>query len=74
MGLVQRQLINIHGVGDIVAQKGWYVARNIDPPALSHILRPVHASMNDDYLKDLATSFQKVRAEKFIIEKREFVL
>jgi len=65
-------VINIHAVGDVMAMKGWFVARNVEPPALTHMLMPVHEVMIDDYLRDLAESVKKVSGEKVVGEKREF--
>ncbi|MBP1610222.1 MAG: pyridoxal-dependent decarboxylase, partial [Acidobacteria bacterium] len=65
--------IDIYAVGDIMAQKGWYVGRNVEPPALTHMLMPVHEVMIDDYLGDLSGSVEKVCNEKVIIKKREVV-
>jgi len=65
--------IDIYAVGDIMAQKGWYVGRNVEPPALTHMLMPVHEVMIDDYLGDLSGSVEKVCNEKVIIKKREVI-
>ena len=66
-------IIDIHAVGDVMAKKGWFVARNVEPPSLTHMLMPIHEVMIDDYLRDLAESVMKVCGEKVVAEKREVI-
>jgi len=63
--------LDIGAVGDAMAERGWFVARNSEPPALHHMLMPVHEVMVDDYLRDLAESVDHVRAGKIAVEKVE---
>jgi sphinganine-1-phosphate aldolase len=65
--------IDIHAVGDNMATKGWFAARNVEPPALKHMLMPVHEVMIDDYLRDLNESVKKVCGEKVVAKKSEVI-
>jgi sphinganine-1-phosphate aldolase len=55
------ETIDIHAVGDEMDMRGWFVARNIEPPALTHMLMPVHAKMVDPYLSDLRESLENAK-------------
>jgi sphinganine-1-phosphate aldolase len=62
---------DIYTVGDILSQKRWFVARNADPPALTHMLMPVHEIMIEDYLADLSASVRDLAGQETPRKSRE---
>lgn len=50
--------LDIHLVGDGLEDRGWFVARNAEPPSLQFLAMPVHETIVDAYLADLADAAQ----------------
>jgi glutamate/tyrosine decarboxylase-like PLP-dependent enzyme len=54
--------VDIHAVADVLRERGWFVGRSREPPALHLALNAVHAPVIDEYLADLRAAVQQVRA------------
>ncbi len=53
--------LDIAAVGDGLRSAGWFVVQTQDPKGLHLMLTPAHATIVDDYLRDVATSVDRVR-------------
>lgn len=53
--------VDINAVGDQMAQRGWFVGRSVNPPAIHLMLNPIHAPIVDRYVGDLAEATDIVR-------------
>lgn len=53
--------LDIHAVGDLLEESGWFVARNVTPPSLHFMAMPVHDQIIESYLSDLSDAVAHVR-------------
>lgn len=53
--------LDLHAVADAMADRRWYLNRNLDPRGLQVMLSPGHASVMDEFMADLTTSLAAVR-------------
>lgn len=54
--------LDINAVGDALGRRGWYVGRAAKPfDCVQMAINPVHATVADEYLADLAASVAEVR-------------
>jgi hypothetical protein len=54
--------VNLFGVGDALARRGWFHGRQYPPDSLHATVSAGTAAMMDDYLIDLAAAVDEVRA------------
>jgi glutamate/tyrosine decarboxylase-like PLP-dependent enzyme len=54
--------INLFGVGDALARRGWFHGRQYPPDSLHATVSAGTAAMMDEYLNDLAAAVDEVRA------------
>jgi len=54
--------INIFAVGDLMEEKGWHIDRLQRPEGLHAMVTPAHAKVVDQYLGDLKSSVDQVKA------------
>jgi glutamate/tyrosine decarboxylase-like PLP-dependent enzyme len=52
---------DLHAVADAMAQRGWYLNRNIEPRGIQVMLSPGHARVLDELVADLSESVAAVR-------------
>jgi hypothetical protein len=53
--------LDLHAVADAMADRRWYLNRNLDPRGLQVVLSPGHAAVMDEFMADLTTSMGAVR-------------
>jgi sphinganine-1-phosphate aldolase len=53
--------VDINAVAEVLSERGWFVGRSQEPPALHLALNAVHAQSIEDYLVDLSDAVQSVR-------------
>ena len=53
--------VDIAAVADAMAERGWFVGRSVEPPAIHLMLNPVHEPFVDRYLADLANATAEAR-------------
>lgn len=53
--------VDINAVADGMAERGWFVGRCNEPPAIHLMFNPVHADIADEYLEDLKLVIGQVR-------------
>jgi glutamate/tyrosine decarboxylase-like PLP-dependent enzyme len=54
--------VDINAVAELLGQRGWFVGRTREPPALHLALNAVHSPIVDEYLADLSSAVREVRA------------
>jgi sphinganine-1-phosphate aldolase len=54
--------ISIYAVADQLQEKGWYVDRQQTPESVHLTLSPVHAECMEEYVRDLKTAVETVKA------------
>jgi sphinganine-1-phosphate aldolase len=47
------RMLDIHGVGDRLAEMGWHLDRNVEPPSLHMMVSPGHRLVVDKFIADL---------------------
>lgn len=50
---LRSDVVDLYAVGDVMDDRGWHVNRNVDPRGLHVMLSPAHASVVDDFVRDL---------------------
>jgi glutamate/tyrosine decarboxylase-like PLP-dependent enzyme len=56
-----RDGFDLHAVADAMADRGWYLNRNLEPRGLQLMLSPGHAAVLDELIADLTASMAAVR-------------
>ncbi len=56
-----RDGFDLHAVADAMADRGWYLNRNLEPRGLQLMLSPGHAAVLDELVADLTASMAAVR-------------
>jgi glutamate/tyrosine decarboxylase-like PLP-dependent enzyme len=55
------QGLDIHAVGDGLADRGWLFSRGVDPNTLQLLLNPRHGAIVEEFLSDIAEVANRVR-------------
>lgn len=55
--------VDVHAVGDRLAELGWFRGKLVDPPALHQGVNPAHLPVVDDYLTDLRRAVTDVTGQ-----------
>ncbi|NIA70439.1 aspartate aminotransferase family protein [Pelagibius litoralis] len=53
--------LDINAIAEKMAERGWFVGRCTEPSAIHLMFNPVHATIVDEYLEDLASVVSHVR-------------
>jgi glutamate/tyrosine decarboxylase-like PLP-dependent enzyme len=56
-----KESLDLHAVADAMADRGWYLNRNVEPRGLHLMLSPGHAAVMDELMADLAETLEAVR-------------
>jgi glutamate/tyrosine decarboxylase-like PLP-dependent enzyme len=59
---------DITAVAGEMARRGWSFARQVDPPGMLLLLNAYHVTVADDFLKDLDTAVEGVRAGRIFAD------
>ena len=65
--------VDITAVGDLLAERDWYVSRIARPPGLHQTINLAHESIVDEYLVDLAACVDRVRMQSLVGRNVEVV-
>jgi sphinganine-1-phosphate aldolase len=63
--------LDISAVGDCLEKRHWYVSRIARPPGLHQTINLIHELIVDDYLADLASCVEEVRANALVGSRLE---
>lgn len=63
--------VDLNAVAELLGDRGWFVGRCREPPALHLALNPVHHPIVDEYLADLADIVRKVRVTRRVGKEKE---
>ena len=58
--------LDINAIAEGLAERGWFVGRSLEPPAIHLMVNPVHASTAEEYLDHLRSVVADVRARKAV--------
>jgi glutamate/tyrosine decarboxylase-like PLP-dependent enzyme len=53
--------LDLHAVADAMAERGWYLNRNVEPRGIQVMLSPRHAQVMDELVADLTESVRAAR-------------
>lgn len=58
--------VDINAVADLMAERGWFVGRSVEPASIHLMLNPVHHKIIGRYLNDLGECVTRAREERLI--------
>ena len=62
---------DIFAVADGLSDQGWFPNRLVEPPGIHLLITPIHEEVTEEYLSDLASVVERVRAGKIISRETE---
>ena len=65
--------LDIAAVGDQLAERGWYISRVAEPPALHQTINLAHEQNADEYFADLAAAVKHVKTHSLVGKPAEVV-